>query len=238
LPISTTPPPTPAAPLLYGILRGWGGSVRAGILGVCFYMFDNLNLGEARLILIDSQLFFWLAAALFTAQRWWARQNEASLAADAFKARTGVEYDSSKYAQARDARLMTLAERAAWVVAVGVTSSCAISIKFTGLATPGACAARAVLRCFVPPVAPLWRAPRASTTHPSLLHLLLLRPPTPSPSLAAMIGLESLMAISFLRRAVSWPELLGVLATAFPLYVHHFWWHFHLGQKSGESCVW
>ena len=49
-----------------------------------------------------------------------------------------------------------------------------------------------------------------------------------------MIGLESLMAISFLRRAVSWPELVGVLAVAFPLYVHHFWWHFHLGQKSGE----
>jgi len=113
--------------------------VRAGILGVCFYMFDNLNLGEARLILIDSQLFFWLAMALFTAQRWWARQNEASLAADAFKARTGAEYDSSMYAQAADPRLMTLTERALWVVAVGATCSSAISIKFTGLATPGAC---------------------------------------------------------------------------------------------------
>lgn len=39
----------------------------------------------------------------------------------------------------QDSRLMTLRERVGWVIAVGVTTSSAISIKFTGLATPGEC---------------------------------------------------------------------------------------------------
>jgi hypothetical protein len=103
----------------------------------------QLNLTEARLILIDSQLFFWLAASLATAQWWWRRQNEASLAEEAYTARTGREYDYTRYADAGDGRLMTVAERVAWVVAVGVTTSSAISIKFTGLATPGEYCARA-----------------------------------------------------------------------------------------------
>jgi hypothetical protein len=48
-----------------------------------------------------------------------------------------------------------------------------------------------------------------------------------------MIALESLLAVFFLRRSVSLPELGGVLAVAAPLYVHHFWWHFWLGVKTG-----
>ena len=50
---------------------------------------------------------------------------------------------------------------------------------------------------------------------------------------AAMIALESLMGLWFLRRSVSLVELFGILGVAFPLYVHHFWWHFKLGVKSG-----
>ena len=69
-----------------------------------------------------------------------------------------------------------------------------------------------------------------------LIPLTSLKSPAIHPALrerAAMIALESLMAVFYLRRSVSLPELAGVLAVAFPLYVHHFWWHFALGQKSG-----
>ena len=61
------------APVMYGIVRGFGGGIWAGVLGAMLLTFDNLNLGEARLVLIDSQLIFWCALTLFTAQRWWAR---------------------------------------------------------------------------------------------------------------------------------------------------------------------
>lgn len=63
-------------PLIYGIVRNWGGSIYAGILGASLFLMDNLNLTESRLILVDSQLIFWCAISLFTAQHWWRRLNE------------------------------------------------------------------------------------------------------------------------------------------------------------------
>ncbi len=112
------------APLMYGITRGFGGGIWAGVLTSCLFIFDNLNLTEARLVLIDSQLIFWCAATLWTAQRWWAR-----LAGDMAAREAG--------ASEGDARLVTGEERNLWCVAMGVVVSSAISIKWTGLATPG-----------------------------------------------------------------------------------------------------
>lgn len=50
-----------------------------------------------------------------------------------------------------------------------------------------------------------------------------------------MIAIESFMALFFLRRAAPWADLLRVAAVAFALYSHWFYWHFQLGQKTGEA---
>ena len=52
-----------------------------------------------------------------------------------------------------------------------------------------------------------------------------------------MIAVESFLALFFLRRAAPWADLLRVAAVAFALYSHWFYWHFQLGQKSGEGNV-
>jgi hypothetical protein len=50
-----------------------------------------------------------------------------------------------------------------------------------------------------------------------------------------MIALESVMGLWFLRRAVPWPDLLRIAGVALLTYAHWFWWHFHLGVKTGAS---
>lgn len=50
-----------------------------------------------------------------------------------------------------------------------------------------------------------------------------------------MVGLESFMAIFFLRRAVSWADLIRVGVTTVCTYAHWFWWHFRVGIKTGAS---
>jgi hypothetical protein len=51
-----------------------------------------------------------------------------------------------------------------------------------------------------------------------------------------MIALESVMGLWFLRRAVPWSDLLRIAFVALLTYAHWFWWHFHLGVKTG-ACV-
>ena len=53
---------------------------------------------------------------------------------------------------------------------------------------------------------------------------------------AAMIGLESLMGLFFLRRSVPWLDLVRVGVVALLTYAHWFWWHFRIGIKAG-ACV-
>jgi len=105
------------APLVYLITREFKGGVWASLLAAAFFLFDNLNLIESRLVLIDSQLIFWCAAAMYVAQRWWRRH------ADCCTEDGGTT--------------MSIRERIAWGVAMGVVCSSSISIKWTGLATPG-----------------------------------------------------------------------------------------------------
>jgi dolichyl-phosphate-mannose--protein O-mannosyl transferase len=74
--------------LVYLITKNLGGSVWTALLAASFLMFDNLNvcaslyfctlryslspaflqLTEGRLILVDSQLMFWILAAIWVAQ--------------------------------------------------------------------------------------------------------------------------------------------------------------------------
>lgn len=189
------------APLLYLIARNWSMSPAASFLVAMLFVLDGLNLGEARLILIDAQLMFWLAAALHVAQQWWARWNAHSLvlermkaalaratykhatalaeaeaaaaaaaapasqgstaAATAATATTSTRHDAVRSQSAAHAvRLlpaptglpaaaaieaaahahpdyMLPITRVAWCVAVAVACTNALSVKFTGLATPG-----------------------------------------------------------------------------------------------------
>ena len=108
------------APLFFLIMRAWGGSVRAAVFAACLFMFDNLNLIESRLILVDSQLIFWVAAALLVGLRWWSALNE-----DLTSELTG------------EGPRLSVADRAVWCVLVGVCCANAFSVKWTGLATPG-----------------------------------------------------------------------------------------------------
>ncbi len=142
------------APLMYLAVRGFEGGIWAGVLCAAFFIFDNLNLIESRLVLIDSQLIFWCAAALVTAQRWWKRWREDFAARQAWASLGGAgegdavdadlvlslvgKADGPSEALAHCARrMMGSWERNLWCLAVGVTTSCAISIKWTALATPG-----------------------------------------------------------------------------------------------------
>jgi dolichyl-phosphate-mannose--protein O-mannosyl transferase len=167
---------TLTTPLMYGITRNWGGSVYSGILCASLFLMDNLNLTESRLILVDSQLIFWCAAALFVAQMWWRRLTEHDQAMTSWAGRfgcdvsrvdderkalqphgdgcpTAVEIVSNtmgdrvrmrvsdvgiRQAAAHElSMMMGERDRWAWVVAMGVATSSAISIKWTALATPG-----------------------------------------------------------------------------------------------------
>jgi len=116
---------------VYFIARGWGATVYGGLVAAALVGMDMLNVMEGRLILMDSQLFFWLVASLLIAQRWWARHNVDADGEDACRER-GVEPTP-----ANDARIMSWQERARWAVGVGLVCGCAFSVKMTGLATPG-----------------------------------------------------------------------------------------------------
>ena len=87
--------------MMYLIARNWGTSVRGAILCSCLFLFDNLNLTESRLILVDSQLFFWCTLSLLSAQLWWKRWNEHTLAEDAWEAATGRPYSDEDYGVAQ-----------------------------------------------------------------------------------------------------------------------------------------
>lgn len=62
---------TATVPLLYRTARlldvSWVGS----LLSACLYCFDNLNVIESRLILMDSQIMFYLVLSLYCALQLW-----------------------------------------------------------------------------------------------------------------------------------------------------------------------
>ena len=119
---------------------------------------------ESRLVLIDSQLIFWCAASLALALKWWSRIREDCEARESWNSLTdhdiavvgvnavrAVGYDSKGFPKAiqtdseltketlkRDlAAMLGTSERNLWCLVLGVATSSAISIKWTGLATPG-----------------------------------------------------------------------------------------------------
>lgn len=191
-----------------------GGSVRAGLLAAFLLTFDGLNLIESRLVLIDSQLGFWCAATLALGLKWFDTYNAHTEAViEVVEAPTGRSLTYAETLLARsylkpsetvsqetvdkmtaavsslkaDPRFMTLKTRLAWAVMVGVFCCNAVSIKYTGLATP------------------------------------------------ALVGLEAIFGIWFLKRSYPFPDLLVILTTAFFLYAAYFKIHFDLLPLTGDG---
>jgi len=202
------------APLVYAITRNFGGSVRAGIFASLLFIFDGINVGEARLVLIDAQLLFWCAVCLAVCQCWWARWNthvealedhEAAAAAATVAsaaaplvaagggeaapavATAGQQTQGLETPLLADVRFMDWRTRLAWLVVVGVACGNAVSVKMTGLATP------------------------------------------------AFIALESVFAFLVLKRAYPFLDLLGVLAVSFLTYAFYYWVHFALLPNTGDG---
>ena len=165
-----------SCPVLYLIVRNFRGSARAAFVASLLFIFDGLNAVQSRFILLDSQLIFWCALALLVAQLWWARWNAHWAAVDAFDEATGwvpgtlldaqlvpsralMQRGSdlrSHSARTEEALLDLLAcdaffplsSRLGWSASVGFSCACAVSIKFTGLATPGMIAVESAFAVF------------------------------------------------------------------------------------------
>jgi len=129
-----------------------------------YFIADGLNVGEARLVLIDAQLMFWIVAALVTALVWWRRWNahaavEEDIEAAVANARAGAAKKNVPWGKAEERALravrvagerdyLTWGARAAWAVLCGWVFGNAISVKFTGLATPGIIAIESAFAIF------------------------------------------------------------------------------------------
>lgn len=128
-----------AVPLMYCITRRMGGGKWAALLAAAFFNWDMLNLIESRLILTDSQLMFWMILCLHTGMQYFNRVQEHWAALQRRKGRKDVEtyrvWDWN--APAREARIMELEDRIFWAIVVGVACGASVSVKWTGLATPG-----------------------------------------------------------------------------------------------------
>jgi dolichyl-phosphate-mannose--protein O-mannosyl transferase len=299
------------APIFYQLARGFGASPRGSLLTSVLFIFDGLNSSEARWVLIDSQLVFWIAFCALVGQFWFARWNRACDALDLHEARLivasdvferskrllkdsqggssdaeietatiravlspsldaeaeatliigasanavgggdatarravaagngtpmgpssshdGVEeptfqrlftYDSINPAAPttaanskavalvnaqrnlpqrvqdavffklqQDSRYMNLAQRAFWILAVGIACGNAVSVKFTGLATP------------------------------------------------AILGLESLFALFLIKRSYPFPDLFCILLTGTLVFYCYWFAHFSLLWNTGDGDV-
>lgn len=93
-------------PLMYVTSRKIGMSWVGSFLVASLFCFDNLNIIESRLILMDSQIVFYLVLSLYCALQLWS-------------------------APPRTVR------RYVWLTATGIACGCSISVKWTGLGTPG-----------------------------------------------------------------------------------------------------
>jgi len=263
------------APLFYQITRNFGGSVYGGLFSALLLVFDGINSEEARLILIDAQLLFYVAACLLVAQVWFRRWNGHCDALEAHERReamlerkrrqdaaaaaagagaggeavvrspsspaaplqeavspdhggaaavptladsgsrnqrtgsdgsgAGAEAPASLWARSSnltstetadlasrlhaDARYMNWAVRLRWVAIMGVMCGNAVSVKFTGLATP------------------------------------------------AFIALESVFALLVLKRSYPFLDLVGILCVSFLTFSAYWWCHFALTPKTGDGDV-
>jgi dolichyl-phosphate-mannose--protein O-mannosyl transferase len=107
--------------LMYFIARRLGASPAGSALACLLEVFNILHNVEGRLVLLNSQLIFWLNVTLYFGLLWLARLSRGGL---------------------------SLAERLGWAAGVGFLAGCAFCIKHTGLGTPGLLGLEAALGLF------------------------------------------------------------------------------------------
>ena len=110
--------------LMYPIARRLGASPLGAAFAALLEVFSVMHCVEGRLILLNSQLLFWLNASLYGGLRWFSAWNDAV---------TGRGPP------------MGVQRRALWALGVGFLGGCAFSVKHTGLATPGLIGVEAAL---------------------------------------------------------------------------------------------
>jgi dolichyl-phosphate-mannose-protein mannosyltransferase len=111
-----------ACVLMFFVARRLGATVAGACLAALLEVFSVMHNVEGRLILLNSQLIFWLNASLLAGLAWFARANRAPR--------------------------MALGERLRWAAGVGALCGNAVCIKHTGLATPGLLGVEAALGLF------------------------------------------------------------------------------------------
>ena len=122
-----------SVPLVYSVVRRFGGSMWAAVLSSTLFMLDNLNLIESRLILTDSQLMLSKLLCLWVSQRFFERWDRHCAAEDAIAKDPALIANPSARAQLGE---LTFGKRMAWLTLLGVACCASISVKWTGLATP------------------------------------------------------------------------------------------------------
>lgn len=115
-----------ACVLMYPIARRLGASPFGATLAVVLEATCLIHSVEGRLVLLNTQLIFWLNLTLYGGLRWFARANDVT----------------------KDNRELSLRERLSWAVGVGFLSGNAFCVKHTGLATPGIVGVEAALGIF------------------------------------------------------------------------------------------
>lgn len=137
-------------------------------------------------------------------------------------------------ALATDPRVLGVWQRLLWVLAVAMSCANAVSIKFTGLATPGMIA----VESFFALVSHTSRASHTShgvsTSH---------RMPTLSVTAHAALHLSRLFALPapylrlqwFLRRSVPMLDLLAIAAVVIVAFIFYYFLHFGLLPNTGDG---
>ena len=82
--------------LMHAAVLNMGGAPISALLAGCLAMFDMLNVIESRLILVDSQLMFYLALSLVVALKFWKRVTVRSSSACATRLYSRADMQDSK----------------------------------------------------------------------------------------------------------------------------------------------
>jgi dolichyl-phosphate-mannose--protein O-mannosyl transferase len=101
--------------VMFALARQLGTSLPGATFAATLVIVDVFNVMESRCVLTDSQLIFYVVLGLLVSLKWFERLNR----------------------EVADKTPMSGGERAAWIVGVGMALGASISVKWTGLATPG-----------------------------------------------------------------------------------------------------
>ena len=226
-------------PLLYSIARRIGARVYGAIFTCVLFLFDNLNLIESRLILVDSQLMFYSCLALWVALMYLQRRRDEEDA----ELTAGCDLTSHEVEPEEAEGVISDDDAATAVSGYGTLGSRAVHSFDSPQAGTEAVIAHAVVQQAASQsdkTAPLPR--RMSWTERILWAAALGLACGAAVSIKwtalatpGMIAMECFFAIFFLRRAVPIFDILIMGFFAFVFYAANFWIHFQLLPYTGDG---